>query len=379
LTRPWCSGSRAMVRLAIKNLFQERGRLLLSLSGVAMALLLVLLLEGIFAGTSEQIVAYPQETDADVWVMQEGVSNMHMTTSILPGNLEEAIPAVPGVEEVTSILYVNNFVEVGEKWFSYGVGLKEDTARGGPWEMAEGADSSGPGEVIIPDVLARKGGVGLGDNVTIMNRQFRVVGLSKGTFSMANSITFVSYSDLEELLSAPGAASYFLVTVEPGSSPETMAESIRQAIPGINAMSKNAFVSSDRSMAIQMGVDIIRVMTLVGFAVGALVIGLTMYTTTVRRAREYGIAKALGARNRYLLALVMFQTLVIAFMGLGIAVALAYLARPLITALVPEIALVYPVGSLIRLGLASLIIASLAALLPAYRITRVEPGIVFRE
>lgn len=345
-----------------------------------MALLLVLLLEGIFAGTSEQIVVYTQETDADVWVMQEGVSNMHMATSILPGNLKEAIPAVPGVEEVTSILYVNNFVEVGEKqWFSYIVGLKDNTARGGPWEMAEGTGNPGPGEVIIPDVLARKGDVGLGDNVTIMNRQFRVVGLSKGTFSMANSITFLSYSDLEELLSVPGAASYFLVTAEPGSSPETLAERIRQAIPGINAMSKNAFVASDRSMAIQMGVDIIRVMTLVGFAVGALVIGLTMYTTTVRRAREYGIAKALGARNRYLLALVMFQTLVIAFLGLGIAVALAYLARPLIAALVPEIALVYPVGSLVKLGLASLIIASLAALLPAYRIARVEPGIVFRE
>ncbi len=368
-----------MIRLAIKNLFQERGRLLFSLGGVAAALLLILILEGVFVGTSEQIVTYPQKADADVWVMQEGVSNMHMATSFLPGNLDEAISAVPGVKEVTAILYVNNFVKIGgEKWFSYIVGLKENTARGGPWEIAEGTGKPGPGEVILSDILARKGDVGLGDSVTILNRQFRVAGLSKGTFSMVNSITFLTYADLEALLSTPGAASYFLVTVEPGSSPETMAERIRQTIPGINAMSKDAFVASDRSMARQMGTDIIRVMTLVGFVVGALVIGLTMYTATVRRAKEYGIIKALGAKNRYLLALVMLQTLVIAFLGLGIAIALAYLAQIVIPAIAPEIALAYPVGSIIKLGLASLIIALIAALLPAYRITRVEPGIVFK-
>lgn len=369
-----------MIRLAIKNLLHERGRLLLSLGGVAAALVLILLLEGIFAGTSEQIIAYPKETDAEVWVMQEGVSNMHMATSILPSNLEGAITAVPGVQEVTPIIYVNNFVEVEERqWFSYIVGLKGDAPRGGPWEMAEGVDSPGPGEVIIPNVLARKSGIGLGDAVTIMGRQFQVAGLSKGTFSMANSITFLSYNDLAELLSAPGAASYFLISAEPESSPETLAQRIRQAIPGINAMSKNAFVASDRSMARQMGIEVIRVMTLVGFVVGVLVIGLTMYTATVRRAREYGVIKALGARNRYLLALVMFQTMVIAFLGFGVAIAMAYAARPVIQAIVPEIALVYPMDSLIRLALASLLIASLATLLPAHRISRVEPVIVFRD
>jgi ABC-type antimicrobial peptide transport system permease subunit len=79
-----------------------------------------------------------------------------------------------------------------------------------------------------------------------------------------------------------------------------------------------------------------------------------------------------------LLALVMLQTLVIAFLGLGIAIALAYLAQIVIPAIAPEIALAYPLGSIIKLVLASLIIAAIAALLPAYRITRVEPGIVFK-
>lgn len=369
-----------MVRLAVKDLFQERGRLLISLGGVAATLVLILLLEGIFAGTSEQIVAYPQETDAEVWVMQKGVSNMHMAVSILPGDLEATVRDVPGVEGVTLILYTSNFVEKGEqRWLSYLVGLQKSAARGGPWAMAEGVAIPGPGEAVVPDVLARKSGLKLGDSVTIMGRQFRVAGLSKETFSMANSITFLSYSDLEDLLGISGVASYVLVKGDPGVRPDVLAQRMGQEVSTVNVMTRDTFVASDRDMARQMGVDIIRVMTLVGFVVGALIIGLTMYTATASKAREYGIIKAIGAGNRYLLSLVAFQTLTIALLSLGVAVAVAHLARPVVEALVPEIALVYPTGSLVKLAAASVGIAFLASLLPAYRIARVEPAAVFKE
>ncbi len=369
-----------MARLAIKNLFHERTRLIVSVGGVAAALFMVLLLEGVFAGATEQLVAYIEESDADVWVMQEGVSNMHMATSMLPARLEETIGGVPGVQAATPILYSSNLVQAGERsWFSYVVGLRPGSERGGPWAMKEGVPFPGPGEAVISDVLARKSGVVLGSAIAILDRRLRVVGLSEGTFSMANSVTFISYSDMEELLSAPGAASYFLVKTLPGVPPATLAESIEQAAPGVNAMTKGEFADGDRARAMEMGVTVIRVMSLIGFAVGVLVIGLTVYTATVRRAREYGIAKALGARSRQLLAVVAFQTLVIALLGLGIAAAVAYLTRPLLGAAVPEVSLQYQAGSLARLSVISAGIAALASLLPAYRIARVEPAVAFKE
>ena len=179
---------------------------------------------------------------------------------------------MPSVAEVTPILYVNNLIEAGRRqWFSYIVGVRADAATGGPWAMAEGAASPGPGEVIIPNVLARKSGIGLGDSVTIMGRPFQVAGLSKETFSMANSITFLPYNELEQLLSTPGAASYFLVKARLGATPGILAEQIRQTVPGVNAMAREAFVASDRSTARQMGVDVIQIMTFIGFIIGVLV------------------------------------------------------------------------------------------------------------
>lgn len=369
-----------MIHLALKNLFLERARLLVSVGGVAAALFIVLLLEGVFAGSTEQLVAYLERSDADVWVMQEGVSNMHMSTSVLPSALEGSILGVPGVEGVTPILYASNPIQAKERrWFSYIVGLRHGAERGGPWAMQEGVAIPGPDQAVISDVLARKGGIDLGDSVTILGRQFRVAGLSKGTFSMANTVTFISYRDMEELLASPEVASYFLVRAQSGVAPEDLAEHIRQTVPGVNALTREAFTASDRSMSRQMGVEVIQVMSFIGFVVGVLVVGLTVYTATVRQAREYGIAKAVGAKNRQLLGVVMLQTLTIALLGLGLAVALAYLARPLVQVLVPEVPLAYPASGLVRLGLASLAIAALASLSPAYRISRVEPAMVFKE
>jgi len=379
-TLPRCSSGSPMMRLAFKNLLHEPVRLLISTGGVAAALFLVLLLEGVFEGTSQQLVTYLEKSDADVWVMQKGVSNMHMATSVLPMRVQESLAAMPEVQSATPILYASLPVQIQDRrWLSYVVGVRPGEKRGGPWAMAEGATSPKPGEAVVSNVMAKKAGVGLGDSVHILSREVKVVGLSQETFSMANSITFVSYSDMEDILATPAAASYFLVKARPGVLPDVLSERVRQAVPGVNAMTREQFVASDRTMAQQMGTDLISVMTAIGYMVGVAIIGLTIYTATVSRAREYGVVKALGTRNSQLMALVALQALAISVLGSLVATALAYLTSPMLKVLVPEIPLVYSMASLIRLVLIAIAIAALASLLPAYRVARVEPAIVFKE
>lgn len=62
------------VALARRNLFQDRRRTALSIVGVAAALLLVLVLDGIFAGAMQQVTAYVRHSPADVFVAQQGLA-----------------------------------------------------------------------------------------------------------------------------------------------------------------------------------------------------------------------------------------------------------------------------------------------------------------
>jgi putative ABC transport system permease protein len=245
--------------------------------------------------------------------------------------------------------------------------------------MGAGDPAPGPGEAVLPELLMRKAGLDIGDSITILDRPFTVVGLSDGTFSLVNSVTFIAYGDMETVLAAPDAASYILVEPTPGTDAASLAAQLQEEVPGITAMTRAGLADNDRDLTRQMGVDIIRVMSFIGFVVGVLVVGLTTYTATVRRSREYGVVKALGATRGRLLYLVAVQTLALTMFSFALALAVAYALVPLLSLVVPEVPLRYPVASLATWAGLMVVVAFLSALLPAYRIGRVEPAVVFKE
>src|SRR5215208_184252 len=76
-----------MLRLAYRNLFQSKVRLAMSVGGVALALTLVLALDAIMAGAEKRLTAYIDNSEADVWVAQSGVRNLHMVSSWMPSSV----------------------------------------------------------------------------------------------------------------------------------------------------------------------------------------------------------------------------------------------------------------------------------------------------
>ncbi|HSB65326.1 MAG TPA: hypothetical protein VLD65_02035, partial [Anaerolineales bacterium] len=128
-----------MIRLAFRNLFQNKIRLIISVGGVSLALLLILSLDAIFTGVEKQITAYINHSGADIFVSQLNVRNMHMASSSLPSTSIKAVESISGVSSVTTILYLPNMVVVGdERNLAYIIGLPENAAMGGPWDVPVG-------------------------------------------------------------------------------------------------------------------------------------------------------------------------------------------------------------------------------------------------
>ena len=109
-----------------RNLVAQPLALFASIATAASAFLLVMVFEAVYAGEAEQIVAYVSHADADVWVMQRGVSNMHMATSYLSEWKTEQVRDVPGVAAADQILYLNTVVKSGDQpWFTFVVRSEE--------------------------------------------------------------------------------------------------------------------------------------------------------------------------------------------------------------------------------------------------------------
>ncbi len=368
-----------MLRLAFRNLFQSKVRLMISIGGVALALMLILSLDAIFAGSQNQVTAYIDHSRADIFVAQSGVRNMHMTASALPMSVASEVKVVSGVESATPILYLTNMIVVGdERNLAYVIGLPPRPVAGGPWRIVEGKSLPSVGEAVIDRGVAVKSGVGLEDEVEILGEEFTVAGLSEGTATLLNSVAFISKQDFARLRGEARTVSFVLVTVRPGESPEAVAARIEAKVNDVTALTRADFAEQERKVVRDMGNDIIAIMNLVGFLIGLAVMALTVYTATLSRRAEYGVLKALGTRNGHLYGVVLAQALISVALGFGLGFAFTELLSLTVPYLNLSLALAISGDSLFKVGLVSLVIAGASAILPIRQIAGLDPARVFR-
>ncbi len=366
--------------LARRNLARNRIRLVVSVGGVALALSLTIALDAIYAGVARQLTTYIDRAGADVWVSQAGVRNLHMVASWLPDSVSEAVRAVDGVAEATPILYSTDTIAAGgERAVAYVIGLPAGAAMGGPWDVVEGSDRVGRDEVIVDRSFATKAGVTVGDRLTVLGGEARIVGLSKGTASLVNSVAFVSFDDFQEMRAGSPVVSYVLVRIAPGASPGGVATEIERLVPGVTAQSAAAFSGEERRLVMDMSGDVIAIMNVVGFVVALAVVALTVYVATLARRREYGALKALGARNRFLYGVVLSQAFLSVTLGFVAGLAFTVLLAFTVPRTGLDLELAIDAGSLAKVGLFGSVIAALAAALPIRQVAGLDPSIVFRR
>lgn len=362
--------------LAHRNLFKDKTRLALSIGGVALAVMLILLLNGFLSGMNRQITSYLDHTPGLLVVAQSGVSNLLGATSLLPPGAAE-VENVEGVAKVAPILSQFVILDLhGKKQPAYLVGYLPEKG-GGPWQIAEGRAPEADDEVVFDRVLAERHNMRLGDSFEIMGRDFTVVGLSEGTASWMTSFIFIRKTAAESLLRAPGATSFLLVTPAQDESVEAVRDRLSD-LPGAHALLKTEMTTNDLKLFARIFSAPLRLMVGIAFLVGTLVVGLVIYTATVERQREYGVLKAIGARNGHLYRAVLAQALLSVALGFGLGWVVTLLLSAIVPRLSLNLALQVSGESLVKVAGVSLVIAALAAVLPIKQIAGLDPALVFR-
>ncbi len=368
-----------MVRIASKTLLQDKLRFALSAGGVATSIMLVLLLFGMYRGVNRQITAYIDNTGGEVLIAQEGTRNFLGARSLLPPGTEEAASQVEGVRDVVPIVSQYAVVDVGDrKEFSLIVGY--DPARGGgPWDLDTGSASLREGKAIADYAVSRTRGLALGDSVEILGSSYEIAGLSKGTSSWMTGTFFLPFEDAAEILATEGRPSFLLVTLQPGTSPDEAVQRIEAQVSGVTASTRSQIDANDRLLYARILNGPMGFMVLVAFLIGTAVVGLTIYTATQERAREYGTLKAIGIRNRRLYGLVLRQALIATVVGSVLGVLLALAGALAIPALNPRFVIAIEPAALLVMAAVSLLMGSAASLVPARAVARIEPAIAFRR
>jgi putative ABC transport system permease protein len=366
------------VPLARRNLFQDRRRAALAVGGVGVSLLLVLVLQGIFAGAMRQVTRYLDRLPADVVVSQDGVTTMHMSSSALPLDTVDAVARQPGVSWAEAIRFTTGVVTGpdGSRQISYVIGFDTATDRSGPRRLTDG-ESPGHGQGILDRLGADQLGVSVGDEIAVGGTPVRISGLSEGGTSITNTTLFVPFDDMAVL--QPDAVSYVFVAAEPGISPTDLRDQLAAALPDVMVQTRSQFSSAEARIVSDMSADVMRIMNLVGLGIALAVIGLALFTLTLAKLREYGVVKAVGARPGRLLAIIATQATWTVAASLALAVALTALAGAVVARLQPSIEIVLVPGQVARTGVAALMVAAIGAVVPLRRVLAVDPASAFRR
>jgi putative ABC transport system permease protein len=311
-----------------------------------------------------------------VVVAQEDITNLLGATSLLPpGTAAAARSRGATVAPILSQFVILDLHD--KKQPVYLVGY-DPTSGGGPWRLAAGHAPQNNYQVVFDRILAQRHGIALGDTVEIMDRTFTIAGLSEETTSWMTSFIFIRKTAAEALWRTPGGISFLLVTPPARMTPQALRDRLTD-LPGADALLKRDMIANDARLFARFFSAPLQLMIAIAFLVGTLIVGMVIYSATVERQREYGVLKAIGARNGVLYRTVVMQALVVASVGALVGIGFAAGIAQLIMVLRPQFLIVLEPSTVAWSLLAGLLMALLAAFVPVRAIASLAPAEIFRR
>ena len=396
-----------MLRLALKMLFGDTAKYLMLVAGIAVATFLMAQQTAVFCGLMNWTKSTLKNVPAPIWVVEEKVEQVNETNPLLDTDVARvrsvssvawASPIYSGIQRVR--------LENGNFKMIQLIGIDANTLAGAPAKMLEGdlMKLRLPHSVIIDDLgvtrLARKRGdkVKVGDVFEINDQEARVVGIADAATSFTGG-PYV-WTTYERALQYVPAQRKMLQAV---ICAPRKGVSLDQAVADIHRQTGlKAFVNREASVGefwaqradsktdnfnistvwwyvkntgipISFGTTVI-----IGLLVGMAVSCQTFYSFVLENMRHLGALKAMGASNGTLCLMLITQAFTVGFIGYGIGLlgtagfAMGALKNEQPPFYMPEFVPFVVLG--VVLG-----ICTLAALLGIWRVSKLEPAMVFRS
>ena len=385
-----------MIRIALQMLIGDRAKFVGILVGIIFASLLITQQASIYDGLiARSYGAIDDVAIADLWIMDPKVQQIDDYKSMTSTTLGR-VRSIDGVEWAMPMFrgQIKARLADGTQQSTTVIGLDDTTLIGGPPIMREGriedlrrADGvlvewRGAHEQLAAPALTPGGAkrpLRVGDTIELNDRRRVVVGFCEPsrTFMWFPTIYTTYARALEMAPPERRQLTYVLAKVRPGQDPAMVAQRIATTT-GMTALTGDQFRQRTIDYIMKFtGIPInFRISMALGFLVGCAIAGQTFFNFVHDNLRHLGALKAMGARNRQLIAMILAQAAVVGVIGYGIGVGLATLFGLLTKG--TELAFLMSADRLLLSGGAVLTIILLSSILALRSVLKLEPAAVFR-
>ena len=360
-----------MNKLVIANLLHRPLRSLISITAVAIEVVMILSIVAIFMGMLDSQKERTNGIGADVIVMPSNASFMAgMGGAPMPVTLTDFFRRLPHVTVASPVIQDFNMGSSIE--ILYGIDYESYNALK-PFIFVAGGRFQSPDDVIIDDIYAKSGkGYRVGDTMTIKNHTFRVCGIVE---SGRGGRRLVPIDTLGSLIGSDGKASVFYLKIDNPANNNAVMDEIHntKGLANYRVQTMDDLVSQYTPSRFP-GFDLaLEVVISIAVTVGFLVIFQSMYTAVLERTREIGILKSLGSSKGTIVSVVLRETALLAVAGVLLGIAATFGVRTLLHMKFSTFAFELTAGWIGRGTLIAFAGAIFGALYPAWMAARKDP------
>jgi putative ABC transport system permease protein len=169
-----------------------------------------------------------------------------------------------------------------------------------------------------------------------------------------------------------------MVVLEDRASVEEVGASTEVQHPELQVFTSDEFARLIRKEIDQSFIPVIVILVAIGFVVGGAVVGLTIYTATIERTREFGVMKAVGASRAFLYRIVVSQSSTLAVTGFAAGVGASMVVARIAERTTPEFSTEFRIADIAVVFAIIFTISIGSSFVPVHRLNRIDPALVFR-
>ncbi len=389
-------------RQALKNIASNKFRTLLTMLGIIIGIMAVMIIVGLGNGLTQSMRASVSSMGMNLLQVNVfGPRARNVSVDEMYRITEERPDLFSGISPMVSMDRTSSAVRVGTKNYSQTsvIGISETYAGMTGTKIAEGrgiqyVDCAEYKRVcVVGDYIARVayGGNAIGQTLKLGPDQFTIIGVAAAEVSdpslqegSSDDYVYIPYTTAQRVARSSNVSAYGVTTVTEAQVAEGKAV-LEAGLQELTHSEDSYFVTSlsevlnTFSSMIGMVVSVLTVIAAISLLVGGIGIMNIMMVSVAERTREIGIRKALGAKERTILALFVTEAATTSALGGLIGIILGYgvsaAASPLVAAVMGDTNMTISpsAGSVAVAFGVSVGIGILFGYLPAKRAARLNP------
>ena len=389
-------------RLALKSLAVSKMRSLLTMLGIIIGIMAVMIIVGLGNGLTQSMRASVSSMGMNLLQVNVfGPRARNVSVDEMYRITEERPDLFSGISPMVSMDRTSSAVRVGTKNYSQTsvIGFSETYAGMTGTKIAEGRGiqyvdcAEYKRACVVGDYIARVayGGNAIGQTLKLGPDQFTIIGVAAAEVSdpslqegSSDDYVYIPYTTAQRVARSSNVSAYGVTTVTEAQVAEGKAV-LEAGLQELTHSEDSYFVTSlsevlnTFSSMIGMVVSVLTVIAAISLLVGGIGIMNIMMVSVAERTREIGIRKALGAKERTILALFVTEAATTSALGGLIGIILGYgvsaAASPLVAAVMGDTNMTISpsAGSVAGAFGVSVGIGLLFGYLPAKRAARLNP------